>query len=156
MSDTVITYRLEGESLIVESKYGIETYDPQFLVAALLIYVARGTGTIEPEESSKMLELIQEHFNLAGADSLQLVTRAMAELSEKPELFQMITELGQTLSDEEKEEIALMALKVIAADGRREVAEMERFSRAVAAIKIPDEIVHKAFDRYFSEAMPGD
>jgi uncharacterized tellurite resistance protein B-like protein len=156
VTETIITYRLEDESLIVESKYGTETYDPQFLVAALLLYVARGSGTIEPEEASKMLELIQEHFNLAGADSLRILTRAMNELSEKPELFSLIAELGQTLSDEEKEGIALMALKVIAADGRREASEMERFSRAVAAIEIPDAIVHRAFDRYFDETMPGD
>lgn len=156
MSDTIITYRLENESLIVESKYGTETYDPQFLVAALLLYVARGSGTIEPEESSAMLELIEEHFDLAGADSLQLLTRAMSELSEKPELFKLIAELGQTLSDDEKEDIALMALKVIAADGRRDVAEMERFNRAVAAIEIPEATVHKAFDRYFSETLPGE
>lgn len=156
MGDTVITYRLEDEALIVESEYGIETYDPQFLVAALLLYVARGSGSIEPEESSQMIELIEEHFDLAGADSLQVLTRALTELSEKPQLFGLMAEFGRTLSDDEKGEIALMALKVIAADGRRDVAEMERFNRAVEAIEIPADVVHKAFDRYFAEAMPGD
>ena len=43
----------------------------------------------------------------------------------------------------------------IAADGRREVAEMEKFNEAVAAVGISSEIVHRAFDRYFSETMPG-
>lgn len=156
MSKTIITYRLEDESLIVESKYGTETYDPKFLVAALLLYVARGSGAIKPEESSKMLELIQEHFDLPGAASLEILTRAMNELSEKPELYGLIAELGRTLSEEEKEEIALMALKVIAADGRREVSEMQRFNRAVTEIEIPDAAVHRAFDRYFAETMSGD
>ena len=80
MSDTIISYKLDGESLVVESKYGTETYDSQFLVAALLIYVARGSGKIEPEESAKMIELIEAHFQLQGADTLGLLTRAMAEL----------------------------------------------------------------------------
>jgi len=48
-----------------------------------------------------------------------------------------------------------MALKVVAADGRREVAEMEKFNQAVEAIGISPEIVHRAFDRYFAETMPG-
>jgi signal transduction histidine kinase len=48
-----------------------------------------------------------------------------------------------------------MALKVIAADGRREVAEMENFNQAVEGIGISPEIVHRAFDRYFAETMPG-
>lgn len=155
MSDTIISYKLDGESLVVESKYGTETYDSQFLVAALLIYVARGSGRIEPEESTKMIELIEDHFQLQGADTLGLLTRAMSELAEKPELGALLAELGRTLSDAEKEDIAVMALKVIAADGRREVAEMEKFNEAVEAIGVSPEIVHRAFDRYFAETMPG-
>ncbi|MDQ6972734.1 MAG: sigma-54 dependent transcriptional regulator, partial [Mariprofundaceae bacterium] len=76
------------------------------------------SGTIEPEETAKMLDLIQEHFQLAGSESLELLTRAMSELAEKPELGELMAELGRSLSDDEKEDIAVMALKVIAADGR--------------------------------------
>lgn len=155
MSDTIITYTLEGPSLIVETKYGTETYDAQFLVAALLIYIARGSGTIEPEESGTMIALIEDHFHLEGAESLQLLTRAMSELSQKPELTQLLEKLGPSLSDAEKEEIAVMALKVIAADGRRQVVEMERFKEAADAIGITPELMHRAYDRYFSETMPG-
>ena len=54
MSDTIKTKRLEGTHLIVETRQGTTTYDSRFLVAALLIYIARGSGTIEPEESAKM------------------------------------------------------------------------------------------------------
>ncbi|MBT8099423.1 MAG: TerB family tellurite resistance protein [Gammaproteobacteria bacterium] len=155
MGDTIITSTLDGNVLVVETKDGVLTYDSKFLVAALLIYVARGSGTIEPEESAKMLELIEIHFQLQGAESLELLTRAMSEMAERPDLGGALAELGSTLSDQEKEDIALMALKVIAADGRREVAEMEQFNTAVQAAGISPEIVHRAFDRYFSETMPG-
>lgn len=155
MSDTIITSRLEGTRLIVESDGNTETYDAQFLVAALLIFIARGSGRIEPEETAKMLDLIQEHFQLAGSESLELLTRAMSELAEKPELGQLLAELGKSLSDQDKEDIAVMALKVIAADGRREVAEMEKFNQAVEAVGVSPEIVHRAFDRYFAETMTG-
>ena len=155
MSDTIITSRLEGTTLIVETETSQETYDSQFLVAALLIFVARGGGSIEPEETAKMLEVIESHFQLQGAESLELLTRAMSELSEKPELERLLGELEPTLSDTDKEDIAVMALKVIAADGRREVAEMEKFNQAVETIGISPEILHRAFDRYFAETMPG-
>ena len=155
MSDTIISKHLEGTTLIVETRDGTESYNSQFLVAALLIFVARGSGTIEPEESAKMIDLIEEHFQLQGAESLELLTRAMSEMAEKPELGQVLIELGPTLSDGDKEDIAVMALKVIAADGRREVAEMEKFNQAVEAIGISPQIVHRAFDRYFAETMPG-
>lgn len=155
MSRIIKTNRLEGTSLIVETDEGTETYDSKFLVAALLIFIAQGSGAIEPEESAKMIDLIKDRFHLQGAESLELLTRAMTELAEKPEIVQTLIELGATLSDADKEDIAVMALKVIAADGRRQVAEMEKFNQAVEAIGVSPEIVHRAFDRYFAETMPG-
>lgn len=155
MNEDIKSKTLTGTTLVVETESGTETYDSKFLVAALLIYVAKGSGTIEPEESAKMIDLIEGYFQLQGAESLELLTRAMSELAEKPELAESMAELGQSLTDGDKEDIAVMALKVVAADGRREVGEMEQFNKAVAAIGISPEIVHRAFDRYFAETMPG-
>ena len=154
MSDTIKSRRLEGTQLIVETSTGTETYDSKFLVAAMLIFIARGSGRIEPEESSKMIDLIEQHFHMEGAESLELLTRAISEMVENPELPQALTDLAPTLSESDKEDIALMALKVIAADGRRDVAEMEKFNLAVESVGISPETVHRAFDRYFAETMP--
>lgn len=154
MTDIIVS-RLEGTKLIIETSEGVKEYDSQFLVAALLVYVARGSGQIEPEESAKIIELIEEYFHLQGAESLELITTAMTEMIERPEVAMLLVDLAPTLSDADKEDIALMALKVVAADGHRHFAEMEQFSRAMEALQIPPEIVHKAFDQYFSETMPG-
>lgn len=155
MSDTIKSTRLDGTMLVVETKDGTEVYDSKFLVAALLVFIAKGSGRIEPEESAKMIDLIEDHFKLQGAESLELLTRATTELAEKPELADLLAELGKNLAESEKEDIAVMALKVIAADGRREVAEMEQFNRAVEAVGVSSDIVHRAFDRYFAETDPG-
>jgi len=154
MTEQILSSRIEGTRLILETSEGPQTYDSRFLVAAWLVFLAR-SGGIEPEESSKMIELIEQHFHLQGAESLELIRRAMCELAEKPTLPALLTDLGLTLSDGDKEDIALMGLKVIAADGRREVEEMELFNAAMEAIDIPPENLHRAFDRYFSETMPG-
>jgi uncharacterized tellurite resistance protein B-like protein len=156
MTNEIISSKLEGTTLIIETREGTKTYDSKFLVAALLVFVARGSGRIEPEESAKMITLIEEFFSLQGAESLELITTAMAEMADKPTLAKLLTDLGPTLTDGDKEDIALMGLKVIAADGRREAAEMEQFNRAMEAIGISPEIVHRAFDRYFAETMPGE
>jgi uncharacterized tellurite resistance protein B-like protein len=102
-----------------------------------------------------MIELIEGHFQLQGAESLELITTAMSEMADKPTLVTLLTDLGPTLSEEDKEDIALMGLKVVAADGRREFDEMEQFNKAMEAIGIAADIVHRAFDRYFAETMPG-
>ena len=102
-----------------------------------------------------MIELIEEHFHMQGSESLELLRYAMSELADKPSLGRLLTELGPKLSEAEKESIALMALKVVAADGRRQYSEMEQFNRAMEAVGISPDIVHRAFDRYFAETMPG-
>jgi uncharacterized tellurite resistance protein B-like protein len=156
MASEILGSRLEGTTLVVETREGEQTYDSRFLVAALLVFVARGSGRIEPEESSKIIELIEEHFHMQGPESLELITYAMSEMIDKPSLPRLLAELGKTLSESEKEDIALMGLKVVAADGRREFAEMQQFKRAMAGLGIAGDTVHRAFDRYFSETMPGD
>ena len=50
----------------------------------------------------------------------------------------------------------MMGLKVVAADGKRQVDEMEQFNKAMEAIGIAPEVVHRAFDRYFAETMSGE
>ena len=73
-----------------------------------------------------------------------------------------VTEVIPTSADEVgqlwmqvQDVVAVWGLKVVAADGRRDVAEMEQFSRAMEAIDVSPEIMHRAFDRYFAETMPG-
>ncbi len=154
MSDDTFISRLEGKRLVVETADGVEEYDAQFLVAALLVYIARASGQIEPEESAKIIELIEEHFQLQSAESLELITRAMSEIVEKPQLSEGLIELASTFSDPEKEAVALMALKVIAADGRREFAEMEQFKMAMEALQISPDTVTRAFNEFFKETMP--
>ncbi len=156
MSTEILSSRLVGTKLVIETPEGSETYDSQFLVAAFLVYIARGNGTIEPEESAEIIDLIEQHFQLEGPESLELITRAMSEMVEKPSLPILLKDLVPTLSDQEKEDIALMGLKVIASDGARDVEEMEQFRNAMEAMEIDPNIVHKAFDRYFAQTMPGD
>ena len=152
----ILDSRLEGTTLVIETADGEVRYDSKFLVAALLIFIARGSGRIEPEESARMIDLIENHFSLEGPESLELITYAMEEMAEKPTLGTLLADVGPTLSNGDKEDIALMGLKVVAADGRRQFEEMEQFNRAMEALGISPDIVHRAFDRYFSETMPGE
>jgi uncharacterized tellurite resistance protein B-like protein len=152
--EDVFISRIEGAKLVVETADGVEEYDSKFLVAALLVYIARSSGHIDSQESDKMIELIGEHFQIPGAEALEIITHAMHEMDDKPQLIEAVLELESTFSDPEKEAMAVMALKVIAADGRREFAEMEQFKQAMEALQISPEIVNKAFNQFFTETMP--
>ena len=132
MSMEILDSKIVGSTLVVETESSPESYDTKFLVAAILIEVARSGGRIEPEESALIIDLIEQHFRLEGAESLAIISRALEETADKPTLGSLLVGLAPTLSDREKEEIALMGLQVVAADGKRKVSEMEQFNSFVS------------------------
>lgn len=152
--EDVFISRLEGAKLVVETADGVEEYDAKFLVAVLLVFIARSSGNIDSQESEKMIELIGEHFQISGAEALEVITHAIHELDDNPLLIEAVLELESTFSDSEKEAMAIMSLKVIAADGRREFAEMEQFKMAMEALQISPDTVTRAFNEFFKETMP--
>lgn len=151
MIEDPVEPRFEGSTLVIETTSGPETYDSQFLVAALLVFVAKGNGNISEDEVKKMLQLVSEHFHLESGESLALLNRAMGDLADNPDLVGLLKELSNVLSPEEKEDIAIMLLKVIAADGNRDVDELEMMNVAAEIIDISAEARHSAFNRYFAE-----
>jgi uncharacterized tellurite resistance protein B-like protein len=126
----------------------------KLLVAALLVFMARGSGRIEQQEADTMIALLSEYCGITGAEALELLQTAINELAEQPAAGASLTERARSLSDERKEDLAYLALRVIAADGKREAAEMAQFNRAVEVAGIDAGIVHRAFDRFFAETMP--
>ncbi len=151
MIENPVEPRFEGSTLVIETTSGPETYDSQFLVAALLVFVAKGNGNISEDEVKKMLQLVSEQFHLESGESLALLNRAMGDLADNPDLVGLLKELSNVLSPTEKEDIAIMLLKVIAADGIRDADEMEMMNVAAEIIDISAETRHSAFDRYFAE-----
>lgn len=146
--------RIDGDELIIDTVSGTESYDAKYLVAALLVFVAKGDGNISGKETQQMLALIEEQYQIASAESLALLTRAMADFAENPDMHNLLGEISSVLSREEKEDIALMLLKVVAANGRKDAEEMEKLSVAAEIIKIPPDVLHRAYDRYFEETQP--
>lgn len=152
MSESLESH-FDGNQLIVETDDDEESYDAQFLVAVLLVSVAKADGAIAPEESERMLQLISDHFKLRSAESLELLRRAMTGIAENPDLDDLLGELGRSLVDADREEIALMMVKVIAADGKIAADAMDRMRQAGQLIGIDEHIMHGAYERYFTETQ---
>ncbi len=144
----------DGERLVVATANGPVECEAGFLIAALLIFIARGSGRIEAQEAGTMLELLEAYCGVSGAEALALLTSAIDKLADEPTLGAGLVEVARGLGDGDKEDLAYMALRVIAADGRREAAEMAHFNKAVESLGIAPEVVHRAFDRFFAETMP--
>ena len=127
--------------------------DTKYLVAALLVFVAKGDGNISDQESSEMMELINEYFGVSSGESLSLLTNAMEDMAENADFEASLKTLSKSVSVAEKEEFALMMLKVVAANGRKDAEEMEKLRIAADIIEIPPPTLHRAYDRYFEETQ---
>jgi uncharacterized tellurite resistance protein B-like protein len=151
MTEDLTVTRFEGTQLIVETGSEREVYDAQFLVAALLVSIANSDGEISAIETEKMLQLVGEHFELRSSESLELLTGAMESLAENPDLTTILKELASILTSVDKEDVALMMFKVVAADGREGAEEMDTLNAAAAMIGIPPGSLQTARARFFAE-----
>ena len=117
------------------------------LVALMLVAVLAGMALHHRNE-----RVMEEQLQMSGAESLALLTRAMSDIAENPDLGSLLGELSAALSVADKEDIAVMLLKVVAADGRKDAQEMEKLRVAGEMIDIAEDTMHRAFDRYFEES----
>ncbi len=151
MTEEMTVTRFEGTQLIVETGSEREVYDAEFLVAALLVSIATSDGEISAIETEKMLQLVGEHFEMKSSESLELLTSAMENLAEKPDLADILKELATVLTSTDKEDVAVMMFKVVAADGREATEEMDTLTAAAEVIGIAPESLQKARQRFFAE-----
>ena len=143
--------RIDGIQFIVESEKEAKVYELEYLVALILVAIARCDGHIDETETVKMLELVGEYFHLRSATSLELLSCAVKQLAEDPDLTQLLRDWGDVLTSDDKEDIALMMLKIVAADGTRDATEMAILNRAANIIEISRESLHGAFQRFYEE-----
>jgi uncharacterized tellurite resistance protein B-like protein len=153
MTEEPTSSRIEGDELISETQGDTETYDAKYLVAVLLVYVAKGDGTISTAEGQEMMALIEDQYGISGAESLALLTRAISDIAENSDMSSLLREIGAVLGEAEKEHIAVMLLKLVAADGRKNAEEMGKLHTAGDMMGISEEAMHRAFDRYFEESQ---
>ncbi|WP_405232323.1 tellurite resistance TerB family protein [Lentisalinibacter salinarum] len=125
--------------------------DFQFLIASLLVRIAKTDGTISTAETSQMLAITESHFRLSSAEALELLTNALTEAPEPEELEAQLRALRNLLDPSEKEEVAILMLELIAADGRRESAELDVLHYAAEVLEIPPEVMHSAYERFFEK-----
>ncbi len=126
------------------------------IMASLLLRAARADGSISAEESHMILVSLQEVFDITGAKALELVNSVASQLASESELMNVFSGLQFILTDEDKETVLILLLRIIAADGQQASEEMAVFSETVEALSISPEVVHRVFDRYFEETMVSD
>lgn len=142
---------LEGERLVVKIAPKTTFFDPRFLIAALLEHVARGDGVVCDSEAQAMIDLVARHFELDNSRAEQKFAHALALYSNNLDLVTVGGLLQQIVSSSEREQIVVMLLEVIAADGRQGSDELAAFDEVADALAINPEERHAGFARYFDQ-----
>ena len=153
MIDKPQSSRIDGNELSIETQSRTEPDDRKYLASVLMVFVAKGDGTISGTETQTMMALFDDQYQIPAAEALELLTTAIADIAENPEFSNSVSNLGAVLTIPEKEDIAVTLLKIVAADGRKDAEEMEKLRVAADMISIPEDVMHRAFDRYFEETQ---
>lgn len=130
--------------------------ESQALVTSLLALVARADGGISPDETVRMVELLEQRFKLSAEAAVDIVTRAADEYGVNADLDGLVANINEELSLRQKESLMSMVLHVISADDRKIAAEMSLLSTLVNRLKIPDNIMENAYEQYFQERKGQD
>lgn len=130
--------------------------ESQALVTSLMALVARSDGGISPDETMRMVELLEHRFKLSSGSAIDLVNRAAGEYGVNAELDGLVANINEELSLPQKEELMSMVLHVISADDRKIAAEMNLLATLVERLKIPDNVMENVYEKYFQERKGQD
>ena len=121
----------------------------QIAVASLLVVAANSDGSIDSKETIRMVEALCSRYSTPPVVALDLVSRAIEAQSTTADSPALFAELNDLLTTKQKEELVLMLLEAIAADGEKAASEMAVLDRAVSALGISSDRLGKIYQRYF-------
>jgi uncharacterized tellurite resistance protein B-like protein len=130
--------------------------DEQALVASLLALVARSDGTISAEESTRMVDLLRSRFHMGTQEAVNLVDRAINEFGADANLDGLVANINDELSLADKEDLIDVVLHIIAADNRKDAREMELLATLINGLHIPDNVMERAYAKYFQSQKAQD
>ncbi|MEM9256888.1 MAG: TerB family tellurite resistance protein [Pseudomonadota bacterium] len=120
------------------------------LLAALLLYVAKGDGSISAIESDKMIDLLSSHLGLRSAQALETLSKMVIALQEDPDIARTLRQVGEQLEPAEKRQVITMMLEVAAADHVQDPGELEAINMAARILNMSKAAVHDAYQLYFN------
>lgn len=119
-----------------------EVYDARYLIATLLVQVAKGDGNISPVESDKMLDLLSSTLDSRGAEALESLSRAIMALANDRDIVARLQSIGKSLSGQEKDDVFTMVVEVAAADQDIDPGEIRAINLAGQILGMAQDEIH--------------
>lgn len=138
----------EGAQLIIGAQDKAESYDARFLISTLLVYVAKGDGSISDLESNKMIELLSSKMDIRSAEALDHLSSAILALSNDEDIGKTLQEISHGLSAAEKGEVFAMMLEVMAVDADLDPGEINAITLAGQILGLSQDTIHSELRSY--------
>ncbi len=127
------------------------TPETQYDVACLLAMAASSDGSIDTQESERLVTAMQHGFAVKSDAALKLVVRALDDVKQHPDVSSLLRKLQRALDKNQKETLVVMLLEVIAADNMKDAREIKLLDSAMTGLKISDQTMDRAYRRYFAQ-----
>jgi uncharacterized tellurite resistance protein B-like protein len=113
----------EGALLVTRSGTDRDCVDATALISTLLVYTAKGDGSISHGETGEMLRHLSSHLGKENAEALEHLAAAVMSLANDQDIALRLRQIGDGLSGEEKEKVFSMVLDIALADGKVHTGE---------------------------------
>lgn len=120
-------------------------------IASLMVAAAIRDGDFAENEQQQILTLLRKELELSPAEADSLLDHATAQIAKTTSLKLLLGELKYELNLPQKQNVLLMLLKVIAADGKQTAEEIDMISQVSDNLKMPEASVNEVFGQYFAE-----
>jgi uncharacterized tellurite resistance protein B-like protein len=127
------------------------TPETQYDVACLLAIAARSDGSIATQETERLVSVLQRGFALKESTALQLMVRALEDVPDTRDISTFLKNLELTLDRKQTENLIVMLLEVVAADGVKDAREISVLDQAITALKVSDASMDRAYRSYFAQ-----
>lgn len=97
------------------------------------------------------MSVLQRGFAIKESEALQLVVRALDDAPDAKGISALLQNLQHALDKKQKENLIVMLLEVVAADGVKDAREISVLDKAITGLKISDKSMDRAYRSYFAQ-----
>lgn len=132
----------EGARLVCASETGHEYLDGTFLLSSLLVSVAKGDGSISQPETARMLDLILAQSGTRHAKAMEMLTSAVMQLANDPDLPVKLQQIAKNLSREEKDAVFSGVIEIAMVDDQLDPGEIRSIDFAGHILGLSQDRIH--------------
>jgi uncharacterized tellurite resistance protein B-like protein len=142
MHNSLESSHFDGSQFITNTHSGDVSVDVTFLIASLLVYAAKGDGSISQLESEKMVDTLCSRLGVSNAEAMDHLTTAVMQLADGGDFIPRLQQLATDLSHDERTSVFSMILELVMVDGQLDPGEYQIVVNAGQILRLAQDKIH--------------